>query len=74
MSRAQADAHAWRAQQASGGRRVLELTLGRAVYAQGRRGVIESTAFSVATEQHLITVAFSPRERLTFRADELSLA
>jgi hypothetical protein len=64
--------HAWREQPRPS--RVLELTLGRAVYVQGRRGVIESTAFSVATEQHLITVAFSPRERLTFRADELSLA
>lgn len=50
------------------------LAVGKKVLAAGKPGVIESIAYSVATQAFLYVVAHDPRVRLTDRAHELQPA
>lgn len=49
----------------------LPYTPGQQVVAEGRPGVIESVAYSVATQAWLYVVAHDERTRLTYRACEI---
>lgn len=53
---------------------VDQFAVGAKVLAEGRPGVIESIAYSVATQSFLYVVAHDPRIRLTYRIHELKPA
>ena len=52
----------------------MTLAVGKRVFANGTPGVIESIAYSVATQSFLYVVAHDPRIRLTYRIHELKPA
>lgn len=77
-SRARADEHAYRL---TGGARPSprplddhEIRVGMRVLAGGKPGIVESIAWSCATEARLYVVAHDPRIRLTYRLGELAAA
>lgn len=51
----------------------VHLRPGDRVIADGREGVVESIAFSVATNRQLVTVAFDPRTRIQFFREDVVL-
>lgn len=77
-SRARDDEHLYRT---NGGRKPsprllheVEVHVGKRLLAGGRLGIVESIAWSAATESKLYVVAHDSRIRLTYRIQELTEA